>query len=146
MAVQLGITNAQADSSQGWIEKSLTPDTAQAFLEVTLHGEKHVTITGVIADTRYKDVNLGTSCRSDSTGTVEGQVNDSGDVTGSVKTTGTTHCSQTHNYFYSSRPIGIMTSNRVYNPLRLGVQNGNPAEGPKLLAYERMCHWRHLYD
>ncbi len=78
----------------------LTPDTAETFLKTTLHGQKHVTIRGVIAETKYKDVNLGTSCSSSSTGKVEGEVNDNGDVTGTVKTSGTTDCSETHNYFY----------------------------------------------
>jgi hypothetical protein len=51
----------------------VTPDGAEAFLEGTLHGEKHAVIKGTVANTSEKDVKLGTSCSSNSTGTVEGK-------------------------------------------------------------------------
>lgn len=78
----------------------MTPDGAEAFLEGTLHGEKHAVIKGTVANTSEKDVKLGTSCSSNSTGTVEGKVNDNGDVSGEVRTNGNTNCSENHNYFY----------------------------------------------
>jgi hypothetical protein len=55
---------------------------------------------GWIANTDFKNVSLGTSCSSNSTGTVAGKVNDNGNVTGEVKTTGSTSCEELHNYYY----------------------------------------------
>ena len=91
---------AQAGPTQNWTERPVTPDVAQALLEDLLQGEKHVTINAVIADTSEKDVNLGTTCRSSSDGTVEGKINDYGDVSGKVSADGRTNCSEEHNYFY----------------------------------------------
>ncbi|MGP0021296.1 MAG: PDZ domain-containing protein [Candidatus Sulfotelmatobacter sp.] len=96
----LSVVLAQLDKSKDWTEKPLTPDTAETFFEATLHGQKHIAITGVIADTKYKDVNLGNHCTSSSSGSVHGTVDDSGNVTGRTTTSGSTNCSETHNYFY----------------------------------------------
>jgi hypothetical protein len=102
LIVMIGLAQAQDSPTpaQGWTEQAVTPDDAQAFLEATLRGEKRVAITGLIADTNKRDVDLGTRCSSSSSGTVNGQVDDSGTVTGSVDTTGYTHCRDVHNYFY----------------------------------------------
>lgn len=94
------LTVTHSQTGPEWIQKPLTPDTAQAFLEATLHGQKHVTITGVIGNTDFKNVSLGTSCSSSSSGTVDGKVNDNGNVSGDVKTTGSTSCREMHDYYY----------------------------------------------
>lgn len=55
----LSMVLAQLDKSKDWTEMPLTPDTAEAFFEATLHGQKHVVITAVIGETKYEDGNLG---------------------------------------------------------------------------------------
>ena len=40
------------------------------------------------------------ACTSNSTGSIEGTVNDNGDVSGQVRTNGSTDCSEQHKYFY----------------------------------------------
>ncbi|MGB9205477.1 MAG: hypothetical protein WCB94_16080 [Terriglobales bacterium] len=116
VVVMIGLAQAQ-DSltpAQGWTKQAVTPDDAQAFLEATLHGEKHVAITGLIADTNKRDVDLGTHCSSSSSGTVNGTVDDSGTVTGNVHTSGDTHCRDVHNYFYRISVVYSDKSNSSY--------------------------------
>jgi hypothetical protein len=100
LALVVLLTICQAQTGANWNEKTLTPYTAEAFLEATLHGEKKATITGVIANTDFKNVSLGTSCRSSSSGSIDGKVNDNGNVSGEVKTTGSTSCQELHDYYY----------------------------------------------
>ena len=100
-AILLGtsLVTAQTDSAQ-WKEEPVTPDAAEAFLDATLHGEKRVTITGMIASTNEKVVDRGTHCTSSSDGGVNGRVDDSGNVSGTTNTEGTTDCRNLRNYFY----------------------------------------------
>lgn len=102
ISLAIGIARAQNPTTpgQGWNEEPVTPDAAQAFLESILNGEKRADIKGTIANTSEKDVNLGTHCSSSSTSTVNGNVSDSGTVTGDIQSNGSTSCRDLHDYFY----------------------------------------------
>ena len=88
-------------AGQEWKVEAVPRDAAIAALEETLQGKKTATITGAIASTNERDVDLGMHCTGNSNGTVNGQADENGNVHGQVHSSSSSSCRDLHNYFYT---------------------------------------------
>jgi hypothetical protein len=73
---------------------------AQALLKALIpSNKKFVSIDAYVAGKDIKDVNLGTSCSSSSSGSTSGTVDDSGNITAQTRTDGSSSCRELHKYY-----------------------------------------------
>jgi hypothetical protein len=104
-------------SAYGQEPEVVPPAQAQQVLRSFIpNGKKFVTVNAYVAGTWTKDVDLGVSCSSGSTGTATGNVDDYGNLSARTKSEGSTDCRELHRY-YHRMALGLpdaADSNAVY--------------------------------
>jgi len=76
------------------------PAQAQSMLKAIIpKGKKYVSFQAYVAGTQVKDVNLGLSCSSSSSGSTTGTVDDSGNIDARTQSYGSGRCRELHNYY-----------------------------------------------
>lgn len=104
-----GAAPARAQShSTNVTTEPLLPSDAQSYLRTLIpQGKKWVTLDAYVVGTNVRSVDLGSSCFSSSSGSVKGEVDDNGDVSGTVESDGSSNCSQRHKY-YNTLKLGLL--------------------------------------
>jgi len=101
------LLRGQSDSTQNYDVRTVANSEAQKLLTALIpEHKKFVVIKPFVVSTERRDVDLGTTCSSSSSGTVSGSVDDSGDVKGTTQASGATHCREQHNY-YATLKLGL---------------------------------------
>ena len=100
------VAYGQASGPETNTENLLPADARRALRGLIPEGKKFVTLNVYVAGTNVKDVDLGLSCSSDSSGTVTGTVDDNGNVEGKVNSNGSSDCRERHRY-YETLMLGL---------------------------------------
>jgi hypothetical protein len=93
--------------AQGFETEIVAPAEAQRMLKALIpSGKKFFAFDAYVAGTNVKDVNLGLSCSSSSTGNTTGTVDDDGNVSARTQSYGSGSCREVHNY-YKTMYLGL---------------------------------------
>jgi hypothetical protein len=93
--------------AQGVDTEIVAPAEAQRMLKALIPaGKKFVAFDAYVAGTNVKDVNLGLSCSSSSTGNTTGTVDSDGNVSARTQTNGSGTCREMHDY-YKTMYLGL---------------------------------------
>jgi hypothetical protein len=97
----VGIVPAYAKNaaSETTAEPMLPADAQRVLRSLIPTGKKFVTINAYVAGTNIKDVDLGVSCSSNSSGSIDESVDDNGNVQGKTQSSGSSDCRERHNYY-----------------------------------------------
>ena len=95
---------------------------AQGLLKALIPPKKKfVVINAYVAGSHVKDVNLGVSCSSSSSGSTTGSVDDGGNISAQTRTDGSSSCREIHHYYHTLL-LGFADSSEPKSAYLLTVQ------------------------
>ena len=110
----LTVAFGQTPTPEATTENLLPADAQHALRSLIPAGKKLATINAYVAGTNVRDVNLGVSCSSNSSGSIEGNVDENGNVTAKSKSNGSSDCREMHHY-YNTLTLGLPDPNDPNN-------------------------------